>query len=248
MAGVTADTGKTVFSADKGTFVLGPLQKAETLGSLDCRKNEIQTLEPLRDLKLDYLDCSDNRLETLEPFVGSRTPPKIFVFDCRTLPDQEIRRAIDDWSAKNLTFNVSYAELLLALRHNDFLKVRSLATQFEGHRYLFVQTPMRVEDAKQFCARVDGHLVTITSKDENEFLTKITPPSVSCRIGLIVSNGEPQWVTPEKAGDFVRAMTDFRASDSTVTWKDAVWLPIPLRLDKPMPCIIEWDETETERP
>jgi hypothetical protein len=225
---------------------LEPLRGAKKLGYLDCSINEIQTLEPLKDLELYYLDCSGNRLETLDPFVDAKDPPPMFVFDCYTLPDAEIERAIAAWSAKQLSFNVSYGELLLALRHDDFRKITSLATEFGGHRYLFVQKPMIAEEAKQFCAKVDGHLVTITSGDENEFLKNITPPSVSCRIGLIVSNGKPQWVTNERVENFVPALTDFRPSDGIVTWKNGSWLPLPLKGDKPMPFIIEWDKVVTE--
>jgi hypothetical protein len=226
---------------------LEPLRPAKKLGYLDCSSNEIQSLEPLKDLDLYALDCSGNRLETLEPFVDAKKPPPTFVFDCYTLPDAEIKRAIAGWSAKQLRFNVSYGELLLALRHDDFSKVKSLATQFAGHRYLFVQKSMMTEEAKQFCAKVEGHLVTITSNDENEFLKQITPRDVSCRIGLIVSKGKPQWVTDEKIKNFVPPLTDFRSSDGIVTWKNGSWLPNPLREDKPMPIIIEWDEAEMER-
>jgi hypothetical protein len=142
---------------------------------------------------INYLDCSGNRLETLEPFVDSKDPPPLFVFDCNTLPDEEVERAIAAWSAKrDLRFNVNYGEILLAFRHDDLGKVRSLATQFAGHSYLFVQKPMIAEEAKQFCAKVEGHLVRILSEVENEFLKQITPPGVDCRIGLIVSNGKPQ--------------------------------------------------------
>jgi hypothetical protein len=131
---------------------------------------------------------------------------------------------------------------LLLLRHDDFDKVRSLASEFAGHSYLFVQKPMIAREAEQFCAKVGGHLVTITSKEENKFLRDITPPEVSCRIGLIVSSGKPQWVTGEQVDEnFVQTLTDFRASDGIVTWKNGSWLPIPLREDKPMPFIVEWE-------
>jgi tetratricopeptide (TPR) repeat protein len=169
---------------------LEPLRWVKNLAYLDCSSNKIQTLEPLKDLELYSLDCSGNRLETLEPFVDTKNPPATFVFDCITLPDREIRRAIDEWSAKGLRSHVSYCELVLALRHDDFGKVRSLATPFAGHRYLFVQRPIRADEANQFCTELGGHLVTITKPEENEFLKEITPPDVSCRIGLIVSNGE----------------------------------------------------------
>jgi hypothetical protein len=99
---------------------------------------------------------------------------------------------------------------------------------------------MRAREAEQFCAKLEGHLVTITSKEENEFLKKITPPEVSCRIGLIVSKGKPRWVTDEKVEEhFVAAMTDFRPSDTIVTWKNGSWLPS--QEDKPMPFIVEWE-------
>ena len=220
---------------------LEPLRGEKKLGYLDCSTNEIQTLEPLKDLELYSLDCSGNRLETLDPFVEAKDPPPMFVFDCYTLPDAQIERAIAAWSAKGLSFNVSYGKLLLALRHDDLDKVRSFATQFAGHSYLFVQKPTIAEEAKQFCAKVGGHLVKITSDDENQFLKKITPPGVTCRIGLIVSNGKPQWVTGEEVKEFMPPLTDFRPSDGIVTWKNGSWLPLPLREDKPLPFIIEWD-------
>jgi hypothetical protein len=219
---------------------LEPLRKVKNLEYLDCSTNEIQTLEPLKDLKLYNLDCSGNRLETLEPFVDAKDPPLTFVFDCNTLPDAEIERARSAWSAKGLRFHVGYCELLLALRHDDLGEVRSLASEFARRSYLFVQKPMRAREAEQFCAKLEGHLVTITSKEENEFLKKITPPEVSCRIGLIVSKGKPRWVTDEKVEEhFVAAMTDFRPSDTIVTWKNGSWLPS--QEDKPMPFIVEWE-------
>jgi hypothetical protein len=65
---------------------------------------------------------------------------------------------------------------------------------------------------------------------------------VSCRIGLFFSNGKPYWVTGEEVEkNFLAAMTDFSPSDGTVTWKNGSWLPLPLREDKPMPFIVEWD-------
>jgi serine/threonine protein kinase/class 3 adenylate cyclase len=219
-----------------------PLRRAKSLGYLDCSKNAIQTLEPLQGLQLYSLDCSGNRIITLEPFVNTKNPPATFIFDCDTLPDEEIERAIAAWSVKGLKFHVSYGQLLLALRHDRFDKIKSLASEFAGHRYLYVQVPLTAQEAEQFCAKLGGHLVTITSEKVNLFLRQITPAETSCRIGLIISDGKPHWVTGEEVEkNFVPALTDFRPSDKIVTWNNGRWLPLSVQEDKPMPFIIEWD-------
>ena len=93
-----------------------PLRQAKNLRYLDCSLNSIQTLEPLKDLPLNNLDCSGNRIVTLEPFVDAKDPPQTFIFDCDTLPDAEIERAIAAWSKKGRNINVDYGQDLLAKR------------------------------------------------------------------------------------------------------------------------------------
>ena len=221
---------------------LEPLRNSKNLHYLDCRSNAIESLEPLKDLDLYSVDCSANRILTLDPYIDSKNPPAEFIFDCDTLPDAQLERAQSVWSAKGLHFDAAYCQLLLALRHNDLQKAKSLASDYGGHRYLFVRNRLSAADAKQFCARLGGHLVTITSESENAFLRRIVPAGASCRIGLVVVNGKPQWVTGESAEKyFVPPLTDFRSSDRIVTWKNGWWLPLPSKEDKPMPFIVEWD-------
>jgi hypothetical protein len=221
---------------------LEPLRHSRNLHYLDCRSNAIESLEPLKDLELYSLDCSGNRILTLDPFIDSKNPPAEFIFDCDTLPDAQLERAQSAWSAKGLNFDASYCELLLALRHNDLQKAKTLASDYRGHHYLFIRNRLSAADARQFCARLGGHLVTITSESENAFLRQIVPTGISCRIGLVVVNGKPQWVTGESAEkNFVPPITDFRSSDRIVTWKNGSWLPLPSKEDKPMAFIVEWD-------
>src|SRR5262249_16744197 len=105
-----------------------------------------------------------------------------------------------------------------------------------------IRSCLNAADAKQFCARLGGHLVTIISESENAFLRQVVPTGTSCRIGLIVLNGKPKWVTGESAEkNFVPPLTDFRPSDRIVTGKKGSWLPLPAKEDKPMPFIVEWD-------
>jgi Leucine Rich repeats (2 copies) len=97
---------------------LEPLSALKTLQTLYCTFNAIQTLEPLKDLALNYLDCSGNKIVTLEPFVDAKDPPQTFIFDCDTLPDAEIERAIAAWSKKGRNDNVIYGQKLLAERES----------------------------------------------------------------------------------------------------------------------------------
>jgi Lectin C-type domain/Leucine Rich repeats (2 copies) len=219
-----------------------PLRRAKTLQYLDCSSNAIQTLEPLKELKLASLDCSGNPIGTLEPFVAEDPPPTFVFDDCEMLPETEIERAINVWeSKKSLRWNVSYGKFALARKRGD-AQVKELAQSgAAGHRYLFVQKYLTADQAKKFCKRLGGHLVTITSEAENEFLKAIPPPDASCRIGIEVSEGKPRWVSGEGTDtEFVSAaLTDFRPTDKIVTWKNGSWLPS--QEDKPMPFIVEWD-------
>ena len=47
------------------------------------------------------------------------------------------------------------------------------AIEFDGHRYKFFGESVSWKDAKQRCEKLDGHLVTIQSEGENQFLTKL---------------------------------------------------------------------------
>jgi len=220
---------------------LEPLRKVKNLSYLDCSRNKIESLEPLKDLELSSLDCSGNLLVSLEPFVTGRNPPENFIFECDpSLSEGEIKRAIAAWTAKDLRFHVQYAQLLLKQRQERLDEIKSLGSEFGGHRYLYVSIPLDADPAKEFCRKAGGHLVTITSPEENAFLTTITPPGASCRIGLEIENGLARWVTNEGV-TFKPESTDFLPVDRVVTWKKESWLPLAADEDKPMPFIIEWE-------
>ena len=219
---------------------LEPLRRAKQIEYLDCSRNAIGSLEPLGELKLQGLDCSGNPLVSLEPFVTAGDPPPWFVFDCETLPEAEIQRAIAAWSSRNFAVQAGSGRLLLALRHGGFDQLKALGTEHAGHRYLYVQKPLNAGAAEQFCTQAGGHLVTIANEEENTWLTQIVPPGGACRIGLVVTGGQPQWVNAEPVA-FRPERTDIRASDRIVIWQGGAWLPLPADEDRPMPFVIEWD-------
>lgn len=72
-----------------------------------------------------------------------------------------------------------------------------------GHFYQRIDTEMNWSEAKTYCERMGGHLVTITSEDENQFVYEnfaIDTSSDNCWIGASdeETEGKWQWVTGEQ--------------------------------------------------
>jgi hypothetical protein len=74
------------------------------------------------------------------------------------------------------------------------------AIEFEGHRYKLFDTPLRWHDADRACGELGGHLVTITSAAENEFVRGLAREGNHC-VWLGVTDrkveGVWEWVTGE---------------------------------------------------
>ncbi len=217
---------------------LEPLRRAPQLEYLDVSANQIESLAPLAGLKLQDLNCSANPLVSLEPFVSAGDPPPSFAFDCDTLPSEEIQRAVGVWMGKGLKAPVASALLLLAVRSGQLGEIKAIASERNGHRYLYVQKLLNAEAAAQFCQRAGGHLVTVTSDEENNYLNQIAPAGATCRLGLNFDQGKARWVTPEPVA-YMPEQTEFRPQDKVATWRGGLW--VSSSRDKPMPFIIEWD-------
>lgn len=73
------------------------------------------------------------------------------------------------------------------------------ASEYKGHRYKVFNEQISWSEAKAKCESLGGHLVTVTSKEEQEFLVRLKGQSISCWIGLYADeNGEWNWVTGEE--------------------------------------------------
>jgi len=105
---------------------------------------------------------------------------------------------------------------------------------FNGHTYLVMDEISEIhnwEDAKEFCERLDGHLVTITSQEENDFLidrelyrrddnTVSRPGALWIGFSDMEAEGTWKWVTDEEV-----VFTDWRGTspqDATGTKDFAV--------------------------
>lgn len=71
---------------------------------------------------------------------------------------------------------------------------------FQGHSYQLIETKMSWNDAKAYCESLGGHLATITSQEENDFIYKnFIEIYGGAMIGLSDADeeGEWKWVTGE---------------------------------------------------
>jgi len=72
------------------------------------------------------------------------------------------------------------------------------AIHFNGHYYLYTSEKMKWDTAKGKCQMRNGHLVTIDSSEENDFISKMVEGKAGVWIGLYKSSETWRWVTTEK--------------------------------------------------
>ncbi|MFX0206445.1 MAG: right-handed parallel beta-helix repeat-containing protein, partial [Candidatus Hodarchaeota archaeon] len=102
---------------------------------------------------------------------------------------------------------------------------------FDGHEYQLIKTSRTWNDAKTDCEAQGGHLVTITSQEENNFVQNLARGD-SIWIGLTdeTIEGEWQWVTGEpltytnwNGGE----PNDYGGEDYTEMQEDGLWNDVP---------------------
>ena len=117
---------------------------------------------------------------------------------------------------------------------NDSVKTKNYS-EFDGHYYKIFNEGMTWQEAKRYCENISGHLVTITSEREQNFiydLLMMNGVRNSYWIGGFKgSNGEWRWITNEKFsynnwgwnqpdGDGTALMIYFSTSNG---WKMGDW-------------------------
>ena len=227
---------------------------------LHCCDNKIEDLEPLRGLQLKMLSCHANKVKSLEPLAGmplvslicgqnpltsvsefEDDPPDDFRFDCDGIPDADLEHLLAKWSpVPEFVIHVQNLRVLLALRKNDMKELRSLSSEFEGHHVLFIPKFLCWEEAEAFCRKLGGHLITIASREKNEFVDTLFPNGTWAWMGLYTRSGGHEWVTgePFEYANFVDPIHEHRLGpkifSSRWTCDDA---PNPHNS-----FIIEWDD------
>ena len=174
---------------------LEPL-KGMPLNMISCHANRISSIQPLVGAPLNSLTCGSNRLTTVGPFV--KNPPSGFQFDCDTIATEELEWMHQAWSRDlRLVYHAHDVEKLIAIRKGDIALLKSRATEFKGHRYLFIPQCLTWDQARAVCEKMGGHLITITSSEENAFLASMFPHGSWFWIGVKTTGKGPEWVTGE---------------------------------------------------
>ncbi len=228
---------------------------------LHCGGNRVENLDPLRGMSLTMFSCHANQVRSLEPLVGMplgsctcganplrgigtfiRNPPESFYFDSETISTEEL-----EWIHRAWSRDFRYAEharnvaILLAIRRGQEKKLRDFAAEFQGHHYLFIPRLLAWEEARVFCENAGGHLLTITSREENEFVASMFPRGAWCWIGLFTRGGRHEWVTGEPVAystfvDPLRERVDGPKVFSSGSWSFDVWP------DARNCFVLEWDD------
>jgi hypothetical protein len=238
---------------------LAPL-RGLPLTALYCDGNEVSDLEPLRGMFLEYLICAHNRISSLEP-IRHRTPesllcnsnpltslepfvekpPGTFYFDSPTLSLSELERLRTLWSSREQTVHLArQVEFLIAARSEGSGSLKALARSFKSHAYLFVPIPMTWEQARAWCQERGGHLVTITSAEENTFVGSLVPQEETTWLGFVSQRERHQWVTGEPFRFEAFVDRHSRRMTGSGFWTRGKWGSDPYPSAR-APFIIEWE-------
>lgn len=122
--------------------------------------------------------------------------------------------------------------------------------KFNGHTYQVINETTNWKEAKAYCERIGGHLVTITSKEENNFIYNISVKKYNCNfmIGLTDEREEGvfEWVTGEKFeySNFEPGEPNNQNNEDYILMhRGGYWNDGHLERTS-MPFICEWDDTD----
>jgi hypothetical protein len=112
---------------------------------------------------------------------------------------KEIEKALP---AGNNTAKISRLELIRNLGYATRAHPRLAKQGPNGHWYLVVSSKVgfTFKDAVDTARKMGGYLATIISKEENDFITRLTSGAYAIRVGGVIKNGKWSWITGEKWG------------------------------------------------
>jgi len=115
---------------------------------------------------------------------------------------------------------------------------------FEDHHYVLYTQPMTWKEAKRSCESVGGHLATITSQEEDDWIRKTFPQSWQFWLGATdeAKENEWQWVTGEdwQYSSWGSDQSGGKNENALCLWVDHSWHDA--YMDWKLPFLIEWDK------
>ena len=153
----------------------------------------VTDLDPLRGLPLTSLDLGEAKVTDLSPLAAMTTLRDLRVSDgtfqaLTTDLIAALRRhdfTTADQAAQQLFRNLTEVPALTAARQLIIESAQNLRQAndqpgtplphqrtFQNHRYAFIVNPMSWPNARDFAASLGGHLPSVTSQEENEWLAR----------------------------------------------------------------------------
>ncbi|MDD5673522.1 MAG: lectin-like protein [Chitinivibrionales bacterium] len=249
---------KYLYCGDNRISDLSPIASCPII-ALHCAGNSISSLAPLTGKNLEQLNCSRNPLETLGPFIDN--PPEEFLFDCDTIPDKELEKAIAAWSINPACAqHAARARTLLAVRRGEIRQLQESGLRLQGHIYRYITKDVAWHEAKQLCEKFGGRLAAFANPEQLNLLLSMIPGSrrpdlnwcggtsekyrLNPWIGLEIKESGICWATGEPFS-FQSCLEpgwwfwqETRKGILDVTDRNVKSLPA----DEYRPFIIEWDE------
>ena len=117
--------------------------------------------------------------------------------------------------------------------------------EYNGHKYKLITEEMSWDDAEAYCISLGGHLVTITSAEENSFVQSLISTSTMIGLSDAAEEGAWEWITGESLTytNWAENEPNNQSNEDYVlmqvkgTWNDG-------HLDREKwPFICEWDGT-----
>ncbi len=243
--------------------LLPPLHN-QTIKSMDISQNNLKSIYPISGLKLERLDCSNNRISDLAPLKGMpltnllcegnritslgpflKSPPDTFYFDSPTLPSACYKEAYERWSGNpDWTHNVYYAKVMYYIKQNYISNLKQMAVNNRGHYYLHIPKKMTWPQAARFCRKLGGHLVTVSSPEEQTALFTALQNHHGAFIGLHKKEGKTVWENGEPLS-YTSRLQKGRTNEIYYQVIGAnhnqAWITVH-QFDKLKGFIIEWDK------
>lgn len=220
---------------------LAPL-RGMRLGSISLMDCMVRDLRPLAGMPLTWVSALGSPLADLAPFEES--PPDQFEFDTVRRGRAYVDRILAAWELNGDSTVAHETRVLRAAREQDWNELLSLATPFQGHRYLFVPVFLAWEKGRELARKAGGHLVTVGSAEENAFVYALLPPRRGVWLGMQRSIEQIAWTTGEPV-----TFTGFFSENPPDTLCPSYMVPIDTPeqcwydADRPELCsvVIEWD-------
>lgn len=158
-------------------------------------------------------------------------------------------RALSAAKASGDEVAVAYLSRAIALTKQAGFVVKPAppeATMYEGHGYMFLQPNLTFHAARKRCEEMGGHLVTIETPGEADFLVKTWGTGRNFLIGAgdFVEEGNYRWLNgaPFDPHDYGTRFRNYGGFQHAIAWQFELQQWSDIAEGYPLEYVCEWDQ------